>query len=56
VFETITNYAGYLENISFLTYPVTLFLGFPGLHDVYHLLSASCAGCGRFRERIRNRS
>ncbi|MFH1353519.1 MAG: sulfite exporter TauE/SafE family protein [bacterium] len=28
MFETITNYAGYLGNISFLTYPVTLFLGF----------------------------
>lgn len=28
MFETITKFAGYLENITFLTYPVTIFLGF----------------------------
>ena len=28
MFETITKFAGYLENVTFLTYPVTMFLGF----------------------------
>ena len=28
MFETITKFAGYLEHITFLTYPVTILLGF----------------------------
>jgi len=28
VFETITRFAGYLEHITFLTYPITMLLGF----------------------------
>ena len=28
MFETITGFAGYLEKITFLTYPITIFLGF----------------------------
>lgn len=28
MFETITRFASYLENVTFLTYPVTIFLGF----------------------------
>lgn len=28
MFETITKFAEYLENITFLTYPITIFLGF----------------------------
>lgn len=28
MFETITKLAGYLENVTFLTYPITIFLGF----------------------------
>ena len=28
MFETITGFASYLENISFLTYPIAMFLGF----------------------------
>ncbi len=28
MFETITRLAGYLEHVTFLTYPVTMFLGF----------------------------
>lgn len=28
MFETITRFAGYLERVTFLTYPVTIFLGF----------------------------
>lgn len=28
MFETITRFAGYLEHVTFLTYPITMFLGF----------------------------
>ena len=28
MFETITRFAGYLEHVTFLTYPITIFLGF----------------------------
>lgn len=28
MFETITKFAGYLEHVTFLTYPITMFLGF----------------------------
>jgi cytochrome c-type biogenesis protein len=28
MFETITKFASYLENVTFLTYPITMFLGF----------------------------
>jgi cytochrome c-type biogenesis protein len=28
MFETITKFASYLENVTFLTYPITIFLGF----------------------------